>query len=700
MEFNQAFKAPTIPKLSKTTIKSPVIRGAIKPPVAPRLNRSIFSFRPKSVAESISKKTDQESTTNQAESISKKINQESAINQSVIVDSLIQTNKILVDIQKQLALDFSSRIAEEQEQIKAFKKEKEKRQRISKEKSIETVGKIGKKITDTFSFITKPVKSIFDTIFEFLSIIFTGIVVNNAFNWLSKKENREKVSKFFDFLIDNWKIFAGILVGGVALRALYKIIRLVQGIKSILRFLRILPKKGGGAPGGGEKSISRGGLLRTGEGGRRGISTERTGLLRQTYDRYDPNSRPGSGMQEIYKRTKSPVGKALQGIDVGFKKAGSDIMKAIGMGPGAKGIFKFLRPIFKRIPFIGGLIDFAVSLALGENPGRAAAKAAGAILGGALGSFPPLVPFGGPIWGAIVGDLIAGGVYDALTKGKTAEEGEKAEDVPKMELGGKIKGPSHAAGGVFLNAEGGEYIVKKKQVPRYEPVLKDINENGGRLWEEFIAGVKRQKTINDISFATTLEFEELLDKYKEIVEEDEKRLKEKQSKKIGGSYSSPPPAPTLPSPSSTPTEPSPAPESSSTPTPSTPSTPSSGMNLPGPISPQSNAILDNLFGRAPGTTATMQSGIQPGNTGPDVARIASLTPSPPKPRSLSPIEEGKIEFTTLPPIMNGSTEAPPLPSYNKGQQEYPSILPYDPSNEYLERAIFEYDIEGVSFGGR
>ena len=670
MEFNQAFKAPTIPKLSKTTIKSPVIRGAIKPSVAPRLNRSIFSFRPKSVAESISQKTDQES----------------AINQSVIVDSLIQTNKILVDIQKQLALDFSSRIAEEQEQIKAFKKEKEKRQRISKEKSIETVGKIGKKITDTFSFVTKPVKSIFDTIFEFLSIIFTGIVVNTAFNWLSKKENREKVSKFFDFLIDNWKIFAGILVGGVALRALYKIIRLVQGIKSILRFLRILPKKGGGAPGAGERSISRGGLLRTGEGGRRGISTERTGLLRQTYDRYDPNSRPGSGMQEIYKRTKSPVGKALQGIDVGFKKAGSNIMKAIGMGPGAKGIFKFLRPIFKRIPFIGGLIDFAVSLALGEPLGRAAAKSVGAILGGALGSFPPLIPFGGPIWGSIVGDLIAGGVYDALTKGKTAEEGEKAEDVPKLNRGGTVPGPRVNKDIVPILATPGEKVVPVKESMKFGPLIDDIIDNGGRLWDEFIAGVKKQKTINDMSFATVNEFEELLTKYKEIVDADEKRLKMKQSQQgMGGGFLSN-------------------------------INPSSMMPRNNENKKQTDGIPMDMVDSAPEMKGnnTISNAIKnisspsyevnniSSPTVSPVTIVPFITPIPIPSKDFSSPKKG-VQVINLPPEIIDKGVDPStvnVPSYNKGQQEYPSILPYDPSNEYLERAIFEYDIEGVSFGGR
>ena len=692
MEFNrQVFKAPSIPKISKRTISSPVIRGAIRPGL--KLNRSVFSFRPRTPTQEIAQK------------ISSPIGeQQSFADQSSIANTLVETNKILVQIQKQLEQDFNYRIDKEKEEIKKIRSKREKQKYSKEEESLESVKKLGSVLAKPLSIIAKPVKNIFDKIGEFFGIILEGIIVNKAFEWILKKENQEKVKKIFTFIAENWKIFAGIIVGGIALKALYKIIRLVKAVRSVLRFLRILPKKGG-APGGGERSISRGGFFRTAEGTRRGIATERTRLLRQTYDRYDPNSRPGSGMQEIYKRTKSPVGKALQGIDVGFKKVGSNIMKSIGMGPGAKGIFKFLRPIFKRIPFIGGLIDFAVSLALGEPLGRAAAKSVGAMLGGALGSFPPLIPFGGPIWGSIAGDLIAGGVYDALTKGKTAEEGEKAEDVPKMELGGKIKGPSHAAGGVPLLAEGGEFIVRKREVPRYEPVLKDINENGGRLWQEFIDGVKRQKTINDMSFTTTSEFEDLLEKYKKIVEEDEKRLKEKQMKlNSGGGGGTPltPPAPTLTEPDQTQTQVSPA----STPqtglaTALDPSVMAESQKLLPNINPISQGILNNLFNR-PSAQASETSGIVPPDTSRDVARIISRISSSGTtlPESLNPISrEGKIDVVTLPSITTNDFDPSKfnLPNYTRQSQELPNIPSFDPLNQYLNISISEYSIEGIEF---
>ena len=49
----------------------------------------------------------------------------------------------------------------------------------------------------------------------------------------------------------------------------------------------------------------------------------------------------------------------------------------------------------------------------------------------------------------------------------------------KKELGGLLKGPSHAKGGIPIEVEGGEYIIKKKSVNKQtEPVLEYINENG------------------------------------------------------------------------------------------------------------------------------------------------------------------------------------------------------------------------------
>lgn len=109
---------------------------------------------------------------------------------------------------------------------------------------------------------------------------------------------------------------------------------------------------------------------------------------------------------------------------------------------GTKLALKVLRPIFKRIPIIGGLIDFVVSLALGESLGRAAAKSIGATLGAALGSLPPLLPFGGPLWGGAVGDILAGSIYDAVTSGGgNADDSVVGEEYYEQELnaGGRVK---------------------------------------------------------------------------------------------------------------------------------------------------------------------------------------------------------------------------------------------------------------------
>ena len=88
-----------------------------------------------------------------------------------------------------------------------------------------------------------------------------------------------------------------------------------------------------------------------------------------------------------------------------------------------KVLVAMLKPLFKRIPFIGGLINFGISVALGEPIGRAAAKGVGSALGAA--SFPPLIPFGGPIWGGILGDILATSIYDNVTKPEDVKEPEK-----------------------------------------------------------------------------------------------------------------------------------------------------------------------------------------------------------------------------------------------------------------------------------
>jgi hypothetical protein len=84
--------------------------------------------------------------------------------------------------------------------------------------------------------------------------------------------------------------------------------------------------------------------------------------------------------------------------------------------PVGKFVGKFGR-IFGRIPVIGGLIDFALSMMMGEPIGRAAAKAVGSGIGLGLGALVPVIgQIGvGPIIGSIIGDIIGGALYDTLS---------------------------------------------------------------------------------------------------------------------------------------------------------------------------------------------------------------------------------------------------------------------------------------------
>jgi murein DD-endopeptidase MepM/ murein hydrolase activator NlpD len=133
----------------------------------------------------------------------------------------------------------------------------------------------------------------------------------------------------------------------------------------------------------------------------------------------------------------SRIPAMLKGI-IGKLPGGQLLLKGVskiggvagGLLQGAKGfmkggIMKFLRPVFKRIPIFGGLLDFAISLALGEPIGRAAAKAVGATLGAGLGSLIP-VPGVATIAGGVLGDWVGGTLYD-LIAGKPEEEQKLSE---------------------------------------------------------------------------------------------------------------------------------------------------------------------------------------------------------------------------------------------------------------------------------
>jgi hypothetical protein len=206
VDINQVYRAPSIPKLGKKTVSSSVLRGAAATTAAaPKLGKTRFSFlTPKISAENL--KTDVSSVS--------------------VEQSLVETNRILVEIQKQLALDFANRIAEEKELIKGIKKAESRRKFGAKEKFVESTKKIGSAIGGAVSKITSPVKTVFERIVDFFKAILTGIVLNAAFKWLEDPANKAKLFAVFDFIGKYWKELVITFIGVKVLGFISKLIGL------------------------------------------------------------------------------------------------------------------------------------------------------------------------------------------------------------------------------------------------------------------------------------------------------------------------------------------------------------------------------------------------------------------------------------------------------------------------------------------
>ena len=96
----------------------------------------------------------------------------------------------------------------------------------------------------------------------------------------------------------------------------------------------------------------------------------------------------------------------------------------------------FISPVVKRIPLIGGLIDFALNFFVFKEPiGRAAFAAIGSTIFGALGATAgSVIPFAGNIAGGILGGLagdIAGKwLYDTFFDNKVLKKDDKPDAKP------------------------------------------------------------------------------------------------------------------------------------------------------------------------------------------------------------------------------------------------------------------------------
>ena len=224
---SKSFTLPSTPKLKKSNFSSSLISGATK--LSPKINTSRIRISRPALArriniEALVRKTNPESIT--------RVNPQ----QSSIENTLVETNKILVEIQKQLALDFAMRAREEKEERDTIRRD-ESRKKLKAEESLleKSARKLGKGIKKTTDKIISPIKNVFDQILNFLTLVGAGIAANAAFEWLKDPENRKQLDEWFGWVADNWQWVAGITAGVLLLEPILSLVGAIGGAIAIIR---------------------------------------------------------------------------------------------------------------------------------------------------------------------------------------------------------------------------------------------------------------------------------------------------------------------------------------------------------------------------------------------------------------------------------------------------------------------------------
>jgi len=297
-----------------------------------------------------------------------------------ISNTLVETNRILVEIQNQLAIDFASRIAQEQAEVKRIKVSRNRDKQGAAEKGIESpLFGVGKALGKIGSAVVSPIKGVFDKIKEFLLLIAGGFAVNKGMQWLSDEENRKKIAGVFDYIGKNWKWILGTVIALNVLSIAGSILSLFRSLKFLLRPL--LKRLGiGRLFGAGSKRVP----VTVGAGG---VSKSKGWL-----SKLNPKNWKVFGGGAAKKVTVGGVKKALfpkwltgapgigaifEGIDSFFfkkKSVDNTVARMAGTWLGIKG---------------GTTAGIAIGTAIAPGPGSAIGGVIGAIIGAFLG--PELV---------------------------------------------------------------------------------------------------------------------------------------------------------------------------------------------------------------------------------------------------------------------------------------------------------------------
>ena len=373
------------PKINVTNIKSPI----------GRLGGGVGSFRPLRMISSIF---------GRRRGIGGNLGQ---VPTTSVDETLLETNRILIEIQNQLAIDFATRITKETEDIKKIRATSDRRKRIEEEGKVESK-KIGSVICKTFDKVVSPIKGIFGKLLGFFGWIGAGFLANKAIRWLSN--NTEKIGKFFDVVANNWQLITGVVVGGLLLSVASKLAFAYRVVRSIfgIRGLRGVSRGGGQAA---VRSISR--LITQGHDSaasirRTGITRSRGGVSRALR----PGIKPQVYMGASGRITSATLGRA-PGIGTPITRTTSNVVRRfISSSPNIRsGISKAAARIGIRraAPRITG--DVLTSRPALTRLGRLGQKLGTKLGGKGLGALPLIGNFwdlGSALYRYTQGDVVGG----------------------------------------------------------------------------------------------------------------------------------------------------------------------------------------------------------------------------------------------------------------------------------------------------
>ena len=379
-------------------------------------------------------------------SVSNVGNQEQSGGKLVLIsDTLLNINNIL-----------SQRVKENSEQVKRRKSAEDKKEKQKEEKDLEL--KPQKKKVD-LPKIKTPFASFFDRLRNALVLLFVGWLVNTFFEYIPKilegvsnfMKTLEDIRRFLKPAMDalGSALYNVTLVGTKTLGALTGA-NIDKNEKDLAVAINELDKKfsivnalmAGVVIGDIFSAVADGLDLFERPGKTPSVDPKKVPKVAQQryYQRFGRNA-------FIRKFGEESVQNLPRNMQRDFFQRGARNAGAMALR-GARNVFgrgavKVAGKVFGRIPIIGGLIDFVINLAMGEKPGRAAAKAIGATVGAGLGTLIP-IPFAGTILGGFLGDLLGGAVYDMFAnkpKATPKKGPKKKTEKPKgYFLGGLVSG--------------------------------------------------------------------------------------------------------------------------------------------------------------------------------------------------------------------------------------------------------------------